>query len=120
MTKGDRIRRLRVAKGLSQEELSKKLNVSKQAIGKYEKNIVTNIPSDKIEALAEILDSTPEHIMGWETSVPHSEATERAVFDAMIAKDKELRCLIKKLIALPDDKKKTIKQMVEDYYDAFA
>ncbi|MBQ6945395.1 MAG: helix-turn-helix transcriptional regulator [Ruminococcus sp.] len=120
MTKGDRIRRLRVAKGLSQEELSKKLNVSKQAIGKYEKNIVTNIPSDKIEALAEILDSTPEHIMGWETNVPHSEASEQAIFDAKMAKDKDIRHMLKMFMALPDDKKKTIKQMVEDYYDAFA
>ena len=65
-TKGERIRQLREAKGLTQEMLAAKLKISKQTIGKYEKNIVTNIPSNRIEELAIALDSTPEYIMGWE------------------------------------------------------
>lgn len=66
MTKGARIKRLREAKGLTQEELAKRLNTTKQTISKYEKEIVTNIPSDRIENMAKILDSTPEYILGWE------------------------------------------------------
>lgn len=66
MTKGQRIKKLREAKGYTQEELAKRLNTSKQAIGKYEKEIVTNIPSDRLEAMALILDTTPEYILGWD------------------------------------------------------
>lgn len=66
MTKGARIKRLREAKGLTQEELAKRLNTTKQTISKYEKEIVTNIPSDRIENMAKVLDSTPEYILGWE------------------------------------------------------
>lgn len=66
MTKGQRIKKLREAKGYTQEELAKRLNTSKQAIGKYEKEIVTNIPSDRLEAMARILDTTPEYILGWD------------------------------------------------------
>lgn len=65
MTKGDRIKELREAAGLTQEDLAKKMNTTKQTIFKYEKGIVTNIPSDRIEELAALLNSTPEYILGW-------------------------------------------------------
>lgn len=66
MNKGERIRRLRIVKGFSQIELAEKLNTTKQTISKYEKGIVTNIPSDRIEAMARILETTPEYILGWD------------------------------------------------------
>jgi len=65
--KGDRIRQLREAKKLTQEELARLLDTKRQTISKYEKGIVTNIPSDRIEAMARILDTTPEYILGWDT-----------------------------------------------------
>lgn len=66
MTKGDRLRDLRKAKGITQVEMAKLLATTKQTISKYEKGIVTNIPSDRVEAMAKILDTTPEYILGWE------------------------------------------------------
>ena len=66
MSKGLRIKQLREAKGLTQEELARLLNTKRQTISKYEKGIVTNIPSDRIEELAKILESTPEYILGWD------------------------------------------------------
>lgn len=65
-TKGDRLRALRENASLTLEEVAERLSITRQAIYKYEKNIVTNIPSDKIEALAKLYDSTPEYIMGWD------------------------------------------------------
>lgn len=66
LTKGDRIHFLRTQKKLTMEELGKKIGVGKGTIKKYENGVIENIPSDKIEALAEALDSTPAYIMGWE------------------------------------------------------
>lgn len=66
MTKGERLKRLRELNQLSQEELAAKLSTTRQTIFKYEKGIVSNIPSDRIEQLATILGSTPEYILGWE------------------------------------------------------
>lgn len=65
MTKGDRIKHLREKSKKSQVELADLIGVSKQTLYKYENNIVTNIPSDKIEAIAKYTASTPEYIMGW-------------------------------------------------------
>ena len=76
MGKGERIRQLREQKKLTQEELARLLDTKRQTISKYEKEIVTNIPSDRIEAMARILDTTPEYILGWdvEEEGPATEA----------------------------------------------
>ena len=49
------------------EELAKKVGISKATVQRYENGIITNIPSDKIELLAEALETTPGFIMGWES-----------------------------------------------------
>ncbi|MCI8348704.1 MAG: helix-turn-helix transcriptional regulator [Firmicutes bacterium] len=66
MAVGDRIKELRRQHNLTQDELAMRMGTTKQTIHKYENNIVTNIPSDKIEQLAKIFDVTPSYIMGWE------------------------------------------------------
>lgn len=66
MTKGDRIRAARESKGITQEELGRMCGTTKQTIFKYESGTVTNIPLDRLETLAEVLDTTPAFIMGWE------------------------------------------------------
>lgn len=65
MTKGEKIKELRRGLGLSQVELARKIGVSKQTLYKYENDIITNIPSDKIMRLSEELGSTPAFLMGW-------------------------------------------------------
>ena len=66
MIRGDRIHNLRIEKGLTLETLGKRIGVSKATIKRYENGIIANIPSDKIEALAEALETTPEFLMGWD------------------------------------------------------
>lgn len=65
MTKGDNIKKLREEKKITQTELANIIGTTKQNIYKYETGIITNIPSDKIEALAKALNTSPAHIMGW-------------------------------------------------------
>ena len=52
MTLGERIRSLRKARGMTQQELADKLHTTKQTIGKYEQGIVTNLPLSRISELA--------------------------------------------------------------------
>lgn len=52
MTVGERIKYVREQAGISQVDFAVRMNVSKQTLYKYENNIVTNIPSDKIETAA--------------------------------------------------------------------
>lgn len=68
MTVGERIKALREKHGISQVALADKIDVSKQSLYKYENNIITNIPSDKIEKIAEITNVSPAYIMGWDSN----------------------------------------------------
>lgn len=68
MTIGERIKNLRLKNDYTLDEIADKLGTSRQTIFKYENNIVTNIPSDKIEKLALIFNVSPAYIMGWENS----------------------------------------------------
>lgn len=66
MTTGQRIKSLRVEKGLSQAELGSLIGVKKAAINKYESGAVVNIKRATIEKLAEALDTTPVYLLGWD------------------------------------------------------
>lgn len=68
MERGLRLKHLREMKLLSQTDASRYLGVSKQTLYKYENDIITNIPSDVIERMAALYETTPAYIMGWEPS----------------------------------------------------
>lgn len=59
------LKRLRKEKGMTMEELAKRLGTSKQTIFKYENGIVANVPPEKVVLLAEALGTTPSELMGW-------------------------------------------------------
>lgn len=63
--KGDKIKNLRIQNKMTLEEVGERIGVSKQTLYKYENNIITNIPSDKIEGLAKLFNVSPALIMGW-------------------------------------------------------
>lgn len=63
MNMGERIKQLRLQKGLTQEELGKYIGVQKSAIRKYEKGAVTNLKRSSIETLAKLFNVTPSYLM---------------------------------------------------------
>ena len=86
MTVGERIKYAREIKGVSQTELANKIKIRKQNLYKYENNIITNIPSDKIESIAIYLGVSPAYLMGWEnidnSSKTHSKSPYKSGIDA--------------------------------------
>jgi transcriptional regulator with XRE-family HTH domain len=71
---GDKLKDLRIAKGLSQTDVADLMGVTKQAIQKYEAGAVKNIPLAQIEKLADVLDTTPAYLVGWESKKPATSA----------------------------------------------
>lgn len=90
MTKGERIKHRREQLGISQTELAECIGTSKQNLYKYENDIITNIPSDRVEALAKKLNTSPAYIMGWneDTSLP-SPTSENTVSPPCSACDED-------------------------------
>ena len=66
MTIGQRIREKRELIGMSQDELAQKLGYkSRSSINKIETDLY-NLRQSKIKKIADVLDTTPAYIMGWD------------------------------------------------------
>lgn len=63
MNMGERIKQLRLANGLTQEELGRYIGVQKAAIRKYEKGEVQNIKRSSIEILSNLFKVSPSYLM---------------------------------------------------------
>ena len=66
MNIGEKIKTARLKKGLTLEQLGKAAGIGKTTILRYETGVITNIPSDRIERIAEALSVTPAYLMGWD------------------------------------------------------
>jgi transcriptional regulator with XRE-family HTH domain len=62
MTTGQKIRSARERKNMTQSEVAKLCHTTKQTIFKYENDIVTNIPYEKIILLSKALDVSIEYL----------------------------------------------------------
>lgn len=92
--KGDRIKNLRIQNKMTLEEVGERIGVSKQTLYKYENNIITNIPSDKIEGLAQIFNVSPALIMGWnDTSKEYYKDPEVSEYAQAVKDNPNLRIL---------------------------
>ena len=101
MTKGERLRTLREKAGLHQIEAAERLGVSKQTLYKYEKDIVTNIPSDMIERMASLYCTSPAYIFGWDIEfIPDEVHIERAekLYEAYASAAPEVQAAIDLLL----------------------
>ena len=63
MNTSEKIRYLRLNKGLSQEELGKMVGLQKAAINKYETGRVVNIKKSMLQKLASALDVQPADLL---------------------------------------------------------
>ena len=115
MTKGERIKLLREKANMTQEELAKLLNTTKQTIYKYEQSVVTNIPSDRVERIAEVLNTTPAYIMGWESDKPETSKKIDATTDVLIRMetDKQYSELVLTLYKMDNDRLSAVKAMLD-------
>lgn len=89
MTLGQNIQAARKARGLSQEALAEQIGVSRQALGKWEKD--TALPGlDNLQALAAALGTGVDALLGTEAADPAAPAvTLDALRDLLAARDAE-------------------------------
>lgn len=62
-----RLKEKRMENDLTQEEMARALNVRRSTYGEYERGKISP-PSDKVEAMAKILGTTPQYLYGWDMS----------------------------------------------------
>ena len=115
MTFGDRLRKLREEYHLTLEEVGKYIGVGRPTVYKYENGSITNIPSDKIEAIARLFSVSPAYLMGW----TEDESQDHIFAPAVSPNSDEFRKII--MFMTQDDYKtlmdiysRTLKRMIEN------
>ena len=103
MTIGQRIRTARERKNMTLDEVAKRCNTTKQTIFKYENEIVTNIPYDKIVLLSNALEVSPSYLFGWEEkkdspTEPQLSEGEKVLLDLFNRVPKDQQQLVLQMI----------------------
>lgn len=83
-TTGERIREMRIRRNYTLDDVAKKLNVNRQAVYKYEHGVVTNIPLENLEIMAEMFGTTPEYLAGWTDLKPPEEDPQIRIVSGMM------------------------------------
>ena len=89
MTFGEKIKALRLERGMTLEQVGDVVGVGKSTVRKWESGQIANMRRDKIALLAQALGVTPGYLMGWETlNEVHADtiATLEKRLETMIAK----------------------------------
>lgn len=73
MNVGKRIQARRKKLNLSVDDLAKRLGKNRTTIYRYEKGDIENLPLDALKPLAEILETSPAYLMGWEDTPKKKE-----------------------------------------------
>jgi len=116
MTIGQRIKDRRERLGLGQTELADRVGISKQTLYKYENGIITNIPSDKIEAISKVLNSSPGYLMGWSDNIDYVVMAEDTPTSENLTPNEQI--IIERYRSIPDDKKSEFLGRIFAYSEA--
>ena len=109
MTTGEKIKALRVSKGMTQAELAEKLGVKVPAIHKYEAGIVVNLKRSTIEKLSIIFDVDPLYLLGLEDQQPDS--SEKLTWNGELSDIK--RVFIERLDQMTDEEVKKVIELLD-------
>ena len=74
---------------------------------------MTNSPSDRIEALAMILETTPEYLLGWDQVA--EETKKPAMFDGLSENQKKLMLFAQ---TVPEDKAALALRLIQSIVEA--
>ena len=104
---GELIKRARIDKGLTQEELGNLVGVQKSAIAKYENGRVVNIKRSTLQKLADALNlKGSDLIIG-------SDPKGAAELSARVLMDSDLRKLVEGYCMLSEAHKKAVRNLVD-------
>jgi transcriptional regulator with XRE-family HTH domain len=95
-TIGERIRKCRVNKGLSQEYVANELNLSTSAYSNIETD-KTDVTAKRLITIAEILDVNVNVLMGTENIVQNYTSAEPSVNNILESEMKQLKLQIKQM-----------------------
>ena len=81
MTVGQRIKQRRKELKMSADELGSRLGVNRSTVFRYENGFIEKLPIDILKPIAQALQTTPQHLMGWESEDKQKQPAESELSD---------------------------------------
>ena len=106
---GNRIKTLRLSKGLTLEQVGDAVGVGKSTVRKWETGMIANMKRDKIAAIANVLGTTPAYLMGWKEE---PEAKHTPTEQQLSEGDKEILEVFR---LIPEEERKALLAMGRAY-----
>lgn len=103
MSIGSRIRSRREELGMTLEEIGMQLGVHRSTVMRYESGDTKRISLETVGRLAEILQTTPAKLMGWEENDETLDPEIRLIARSMQALPREKRDLLARLVRSMSD-----------------
>lgn len=117
MTVGEKIKKLRLERGLTQEELGDILGVKKAAVQKYESGQVQNLKQSTIKKLCEVFNKYPDYFIfdDFDNDL-EAQLRKEVEFVQIIEKKygKDVVGIFEVVIELNEDSKKKVSDYVND------
>lgn len=115
MNIGEKIRRARLEKGYTQEELGNLIGVQKSAVAKYEKGRVVNIKRSVLAKISQVLEIPPVELVSDIEEKPVETANRLAdLFLGLEIKetDAEVKLMLEEYNSLNEQKKAQVREYV--------
>lgn len=109
---GQKIKKARLERGLTQQELGNIVGVQKSAIAKYENGRVVNIKRSTLQKIASALKIRPSELIFTESP------KETAELHVRILTDMQLMAAIKEYHELSDDKQALVREIIHGFKKA--
>ena len=108
---GFRIKQRRKELKMSADELGKLIGKDRSTIYRYEKGDIETMPIEILEPVAKFLQTTPQHLMGWD-----SKEQEKPVQEDELSEN--MKELIEFAKSVPDDKVELVLKLMRTIVEA--
>lgn len=108
----ENIKSRRLERNLTLEDVARFIGVSKQTVQKYESGVISNIPSDTVELIAECLGAAPADLMGWGDTKEKKMVADTIIKYASEIDETLMLELLKKFNKLSNEDKKLALQLI--------
>lgn len=120
----NRIRELRTKNNLTLDDVARHLGVGRQAIYKYEKGTVTNIPLENLEKMADLFGVSPGYLAGWTDDDAKDQLKDLTdMLQEVIPQTSEARILARGIDRLPPEEREqalaVVRAMFHQHSDYF-
>lgn len=109
----DRIKNLRISKGLTQEQLGEILGVGKATVQKYESGQIQNLKTAHIKKLCELFHKKPHYFI-FDDLENYEKADEKMIHDIEITYGDTVSKIVVKSLSLNEKGHERLLQLADD------